>query len=91
MLTKREAKQIKAAFDRRGKAEYGEGYYLWKNQIHDVIDNRTERTKPKGAKRGKRKAATKKPPPPDPEYGRPGPDWVRSRRGGWRQLGVYDG
>lgn len=21
----------------------------------------------------------------------PGPGWVRSRRGGWRELGVYDG
>ena len=48
MLSPSEAKRMKAAFDRRGKAEYGQGYYLWKNQICDVIDSRTEK---KGAKR----------------------------------------
>lgn len=48
VLSPSEAKRMKAAFDRRGKAEYGEGYYLWKHQIHDVIDSRTQK---KGAKR----------------------------------------
>ena len=48
VLSPSEAKRMKAAFDRRGKAEYGQGYYLWKNQICDVIDSRTEK---KGAKR----------------------------------------